>query len=265
MLLPTYDTERRLFANRVIRYSGALLRFICRLDTPLPALRGLGDEPETHDVVLPNPSAENSEAGRWLGSFFHSAPPILMSGLGFPLTNTFLSPAATGDSGVSKPAVVHNGVRAPNPRVALHRDDASYLYDALKGSGNRFHLLVFASDLQGPVRQKLCRLSSEGLAPGGFFQRYGGRARFNLVVVTKALPHEAKNLLEGDDLKLLRDSATLVYDDRAPDEDAHYFYAVNHAKGAIVVVRPDLIVGVSSWPENTAALDGYFGSFLLAD
>jgi len=35
VLLPTYDNERRLFANRVIRCSGAYLRFICNSRQPL--------------------------------------------------------------------------------------------------------------------------------------------------------------------------------------------------------------------------------------
>ncbi|KAL1794446.1 hypothetical protein ACET3X_007867 [Alternaria dauci] len=263
-LLATYDTERRLSANSVIRYTGAMLRFICRREDPLPVLRGLGEEPEKHNVILASPSANTREAGAWLGSFFHSTPPLLMSGLGMPLTNTFLSPVATVASGDTRPVKVSNGVRAPNPRIALGKDDASYLYDALKNCGGRFHLILFVSDLQGPVRQKLAHFSSEGLQPGGFFQRYGGHARFNVVLVTKLLPHEADVLMDGDDLKLLRDAASVVYDDRAPDEDAHYSYAVNHARGAIVVVRPDLFVGTSAWPEDINALEEYFGTFLIA-
>jgi phenol 2-monooxygenase len=85
-----------------------------------------------------------------------------------------------------------------------------------------------------------------------------------VVLVTKLLPHEADVLMDGDDLKLLRDAASVVYDDRAPDEDAHYSYAVNHARGAIVAVRPDLFVGTSAWPEDINALEEYFGTFLIA-
>jgi phenol 2-monooxygenase len=260
VLLPTYDIERRLFSNRVIRYSGALLRFICRIEDPLPELRGVDEKLEVHQIALPNPKADNGEAGRWLGSFFHDAPPILMSGLGFPLTNTILSPS---QSISPRPVQVANGVRAPNPRVALRKDSASYLYDALQGSGSRFHLLVFVSDLQGSVRQKIVQLGTDGFGPRGFYQRYGGCNRFKVTVVVKAMPHNVAKLMAGSDLEQLRNVAQVVYDDRAPDEDAHYSYAVNHAKGAVVVIRPDLVVGTSAWPDQTTALDAYFGSFLL--
>ena len=127
MLIPTYDIERRLFSNRVIRYSGALLRFICRTEDPLPELQALGEELEEHRITLPNPKADNGEAGRWPGSPFHDAPPILMSGLGFSLTDTVISPSKPTSS---RPVKVANGVRVPNPRVALRKDSASYLYDA---------------------------------------------------------------------------------------------------------------------------------------
>ncbi|KAJ4382617.1 hypothetical protein N0V86_001839 [Didymella sp. IMI 355093] len=260
VLLPTYDIERRLFSNQVIRYSGALLRFICRIEDPLPELRGVNEEFEEHQITLPNPKADNGEAGRWLGSFFHDAPPILMSGLGFPLTNTILSHSSIG---ASRPVKVANGVRAPNPRVALRRDSASYLYDALQASGSRFHLLVFASDLQGPIRHTIAKLAMDAFGSGGFYQRYGGSNRFKVTLLVKAMPYNIDKLMAGQDLEQLRNVAQVVYDDRAPDEDAHYFYAVNHARGAVVVVRPDLVVATSAWPDQTTILDAYFGSFLL--
>lgn len=36
ILLPTYDTERRAHANRIIRVSGSYLRFVCNSDFPSP-------------------------------------------------------------------------------------------------------------------------------------------------------------------------------------------------------------------------------------
>lgn len=165
------------------------------------------------------------------------------------------------------PITVLNGARAPNPRVCFGPSYTSYLYDKMTGS-SRFHLLIFASDLRGIVRERVARFSQQGLGPGGFFARFGGRSRFNIVLVIKALPHETEELLSGsygedNDLSLLRDNATLVFDDRSPDEDAHYWYGINHARGAVVVVRPDLWVGMSAWPEDMQALDQYFAGFLV--
>lgn len=59
----------------------------------------------------------------------------------------------------------------------------------------------------------------------------------------------------------------MACDDRQPDEDAHYYWCgVNHARGAVVVVRPELVVGMSAWPEGAAgALEEYFSRFLIPD
>lgn len=75
-VLPTYDTERRLFANKVIRFSGAFLRFVCNFDLPLASLRGLGDELETHDEALPIIGASTNEARQWLRAFFGRVPKV---------------------------------------------------------------------------------------------------------------------------------------------------------------------------------------------
>ena len=90
---------------------------------------------------------------------------------------------------------------------------------------------------------------------------------FNVVLVLKCLPFEKESLLGGSDddgdLSNLRKYATIVYDDRAPDEDAGYWYGINHARGAVVAVRPDLWVGTSCWPEEEDVLRDYFAGFLV--
>ena len=90
---------------------------------------------------------------------------------------------------------------------------------------------------------------------------------FNVVLVLKCLPYEKDTLL-GDaadgDLRDLREHATVIYDDREPDQDAGYWYGINHARGAVVAVRPDLWVGTSCWPEEgDEVLREYFGGFLV--
>lgn len=286
-LLPTYDAERRLFANRVIRCSGAYLRFICNLDLPLASLRGLaGDALESHEENLPLLDGTAATDRRWLKDFFARNAMFLL-GVDGVRVSTPLSPDDAGltvdhhaktngtkqqhpaaAAAAQRPISVLNGVRAPDPRVCLAFDGSTttgHLYDAMPGV-DKFHIVVFGSNLRGPVRERLAEFSSRGLGNGGggFFTKFGGRQRFNVVLVCKMLPHEADEALaEGPDLRDLRGLATVVYDDRQPDESAHYWYGVNHARGAVVVVRPDLVVGMSAWPEDPVAVDEYLSGFLI--
>ena len=148
-----------------------------------------------------------------------------------------------------RPVTVENGVRCPSPRVCLSEGDAGYLYDKMKGSA-LFYILVFASDILGPVREGLKHFSAS--LSEGFYGRYGGPEVFYIVIVTKCLPFEIEERLADSGFHTLRETATTVYDDRPPDEDAHYTWGVDHAKGAIVVVRSDLWVGMSAFPGETA-------------
>lgn len=270
-LLPTYDNERRLFANRVVRCSGAFLRFICNSTLPLAELRGLSEDLETHDENLPALDGSRDADMRFIGAFFGRNRKFLQ-GMETPVVHSVICPPMKAGA-KQTPATPVNGARAPNPRVCVDTTRTSYLYDKMTGA-SRFHIMIFGSDLRGPVRKRIARFSKQALRPGGFFTRFGGSTRFNVVFVVKALPHETEDLFRGssddgeadadnDELWRLRDVATLVYDDRSPDEDAHYYYGINHARGAIVVVRPDLWVGMSAWPEETVTIDEYFAGFLL--
>ncbi|KAL4991603.1 FAD binding domain-containing protein [Aspergillus falconensis] len=216
ILLPTYDNERRLFANRVIRCSGACLQFICNSYLPLAALRDLGDELESHAGDLPlldgTTEADKQEETSMSDQ---EARPIHSCSL-------------------------RNGVRAPSPRVCFAIGKTGYLYDELTGV-SRSHILIFASDLRGPIRNALADFSRRAFhEPSGFYSQFGGAGLFIIVLITKAHLREA-----------------------IPDEDAHYWYGINHARGAVVVVRPDLAVGVSVFPTDVGTLETYFTSFLL--
>jgi phenol 2-monooxygenase len=264
ILLPTYDSERRIFANRVIRCSGAYLRFICNSHLPLAALRGLDDDLETHDEVLPRLDSTPESDFQFVYTFYRRHAMFLL-GVEWPIIESAICPPDRLDE--QRPVSLRNGVRPPNPRVSLERGYTAYLCDKM-GGVSRFHIIVFGSDLQGPVRKQLAIFSQKAFQKNSFYQQFGGKDRFNIILVVKELPHAAAALLSprdgGDDgLKSLREHAAVVFDDRVPDEDAHYWYGVNHARGAVVAVRPDLAVGISIWPENVEELDAYFGAFLV--
>lgn len=261
-LLPTYDLERRAFANRVIRASGAYLRFMSgRSDLPLAQLRGLSDGFETYMDNLPPLDGTREGDLKWCAAFAAQNDKFL---LGFNVPDVFskICPQTSQNIEIKRPILIDNGKRAPNPRVCFGQDLTGYLYDKMTGAA-RFHILLFGSDLQGPVRDRMAQFSRHALGPKGFFTRYGAGALFNIVLVLKAQPWEKDNLLKGNDFASLRQHATVVYDDRSPDEDSAYCYGINHARGAIVAVRPDLWVGTSCWPEEGSILAEYFGGFLV--
>lgn len=259
-ILPSYDIERRLFANRVIRTSGAYLRFICGTDIPLAPLKGRSeDEPETYMEDLPQLDGTREGDLKWCGRFFAKNAMFLL-GVDVPQTTSTICPLM--DDKTTRPISVINGGRAPSPRVCFEESRTGYLYDAMVGA-SRFHLLIFGSDLQGPVRERVAAFSQQVLGPAGFYTRYGGSEMFNVILLLKALPDESADLLAGEDLRSLRQIATVVYDDRTPDEDGHYWYGINHAKGAVVAVRPDLWVGMSCWPEESQPMADYFSRFLV--
>ena len=259
-LLPTYDLERRTFANRVIRVSGAFLRFISGSSLPLAEVRNPGDVLATDmDNMPPSDGTKESDLV-WCDAHF-SQQSMFILGLEVPNVASEICPPQK-EHGKGRPITIENGRRAPNPRICSEEGTTGYLYDTMVGI-KRFHILIFGSDLQGPVRERMARFSQQALGPDGFYTKHGGPKVFNIILILKALPFEKEQLLHGDDLRNLRTSATVVYDDRAPDQDAGYWYGINHARGAVVVVRPDLIVGTSCWPEEDSILGKYFEGFLL--
>ena len=280
VLLPTYDAERRLHANCIIRVSGSYLRFVCNSSFPLAsfehAATGL-------PAKLPGPVEYTpGEDLEFLRTFFTTNGPFLV-GVDGPYGNSVISPTNRdndkntydNDTGSNKqlednksnlkkpPISCFNGVRAPNPRLCLSTTRTGYLYDVLTGA-SRIHLVIFASDLQGSVRKLLSSFSTSLSASSSFYSRYGGADRFHLVLVAKATPYEAERLLLAEELRNIRENCTLLYDDRAPDDDAHTWYEVDHAKGAVVVIRPDLWIGTSAYlGEAEKVLGEYFEQWLI--
>ena len=267
-LLSTYDPERRLFSNRVIRCSGAYLRFICNSHQPLAKLRGMGEELETHDEMLPAIDGTTEGDQAWAREFF-SRHAMFLLGMEPVVVPSLICDAdakgSTGNQLEQRPTTVLSGRRAPNPRVAFGTGHTAYLYDKMTGIA-QFHILVFASDMQGPVRQSLVKFQHEAFGFHGFFNKFRGKDYLNVLLVIKALPHEIDSLWKWngtDSLELLRRYATIIYDDRTADEDAHYWYGINHARGAAVVVRPDLWVGASAWLDEPDQVNKYFAGFMI--
>lgn len=290
-LLPTYNGERREFAVRVIETSGRYLRFVCGSELAVPNLRDMaalergdaaaaaGPHGGTNGIVVSKASTPEEDL-RFLGDFFKANGQFLL-GVDAPYAPSVVVAARTADAdadaaaypGGLRPVGVKAGVRAPNPRLCFGTAKTGYLYDRLAGPP-RFHVVLFLSSLAGrAVRAQAGRFARAFLGPGGAYARYGGARRFHVVIVLKRLPFEVAALrsqTDADGLAPLWDrvdsgEGEVLYDDRAPDEDAHYTYAVNHSTGGLVVIRPDLWVGLTSSPGETDKLDAYFDGFLLPD
>ena len=231
-------SERRFHANRIIHVSGSYLRFICNSTFPLAEF----PHEKKEWPPLPKPQRYQPAEGKpqedleFLKTFFGSNGAFLLD------LDADYAPSVINPQGETSAIAPRNGVRAPNPRVCLDSSQTGYLYDVLTGAA-KLHLFIFASDLKGPVRKRLRKFAAAMFEPSSFFLTFGALSRFNLVLVTKCVPYELASLLASESLEIPRQRCTIVYDDRAPDEDAHTCYEVDHAKGAVVFVRPDLWIG----------------------
>ncbi|KDQ12510.1 hypothetical protein BOTBODRAFT_112838 [Botryobasidium botryosum FD-172 SS1] len=274
-LMPTYESERRRHAVRIIEVSGTYLRFMCNSDLGVVKLSGVGTEPREDDDDSDSTAKLDLSEGdaAYLQKFFAKNGAFLL-GVDIPYSHSALNPRriqAKVDNVHELPLPVSDiratevkwGVRAPNPRVTLGRAKTAYLYDTLAGP-DKFSVVVFASDLAGPVRAQLKSLDSYLTSSSSFYTRFGAEKVFKFILVTTHLPDEAEaEIAKADDLPFLREHATLVFDDHLIPHDAHTTYGVSHAKGAVAIVRPDLWLGVSVLPGEGPALDEYFGRFLV--
>jgi phenol 2-monooxygenase (NADPH) len=193
VLGPTYDTERRLHARRIIRVTSSCLRFVCNSKFPLAQFTS---EEERNPPNQPRDAIEYT-AGHELQSLqdFFSTNGQFLLGVDAAYPASCISSARTR-TGIARhsPIAPRNGVRAPNPRVCFSTSSTGYLYDALTSAAT-IHIVFFASDLQGPVRRLLAEFSSLLRPPTksrpSFYHTHGAASLFNIVLVTKCLPHEA--------------------------------------------------------------------------
>ena len=276
-LMSTYDYERRLHANRVIEVSGTYLRFVCGSELGVVDLRDKGSplgsdtvekmkEGEVRTLLSPdanNASKDEAIARQFLLEFFNTHGMFLL-GLDVAYGRSVLNPVEKEYARGSNPMTVKNGVRAPNPRVCFDAGHTGYLYDKMAGKA-RFHLVIFGSNLLGPVRKRLMAFSNGLADPDSFYNKYGGKDRFNVLLVAKGVPFELEEFTKREygDMETLCEVATIISDDRPPDEDAHTTYGANHSTGAVAIVRPDLWMGISAAPNDLEEMDKYFEQFLV--
>lgn len=305
VLLPTYGTERRKHAVRIIEVSGEYLRWLGGSTVPLANLRDLealqardveatSGGSSIHSDHSTNNSTENgiarpeadknannlsingskveeptdsrAEDLKFLTEFFKANGKFLL-GVDCPYDESILAPSQHEAPGRQRAVRVKNGVRAPNPRVCFAADETGYLYDKLTGPP-RFHLVLFCSSMSGREVRRQVKAFLGGLrSPDGYYNRFGGVSRFNLVLVVKLLPFEWENMSDAE-IMSIKDSltsmeATILYDDRAPDEDAHTTWGVNQLTGGVAVIRPDLWVSLTAFPDEADRISGFFEGFML--
>lgn len=222
-----------------------------------------GQSKDKVDDQNPKPQPDQTKDLQFLSSFFGRYGQFLL-GVDAPFSTSVIASDQRTTDGV-RPFEVNHGVRAPNPRVCFSQSSTGYLYDKMRGA-SLFHIVIFASSLEpgSQASSNVSRFTESALmASSGFYERYGGADRFNVVLVVKCLPFEIEwRLAQTEELARLGEIATVVFDDRAPDEDAHTTWGANHSTGAVAVVRPDLWVGMTAFPDEVAAFDAYFGGFL---
>ena len=200
----------------------------------------------------------------FLGHFFKTNSQFLL-GVDCPYGPSVIRPEV--DNVVTRSLSVKPGVRAPNPRICFGTGETGYLYDKLKGAA-RFHVVIFGSSLSGRKILSNLRVFADALRdPAGFYRRFGGADMFNVVLVTKLLQFQLQTLppLAAELVGTLRGEvdAQVLFDDRAPDEDVHTTWGASHVSGGVAVIRPDLWVGVTAFPDEPRKILDYFAGFLV--
>lgn len=169
--MPTYDKERRYHAQRIIRISGSYLRFVCGSDVPLASFDQNNGFVESSGIVR----YEVGKDHEFLRDFFSTNGQFIL-GVDASYDSSETNPAASSIKGAIAP---RNGVRAPNPRLCISAASTGYLYDTLIGA-DIIRIVIFASDIRGPIRKALASFSAELPSPHGFFHTYGAQTRFDL-------------------------------------------------------------------------------------
>jgi phenol 2-monooxygenase len=278
--MPTYTSERRKHAVRIIRVSGEYLRFVSGSTIAVAdldkadAMNRLNETDAEHEEAQHEDDSGKSQKAKdmaFVAKFFKANGQFLL-GVDCEYDESVIAPATLfngqGRGFAARPLRIKNGVRAPNPRLCFGTDETGYLYDKCAGPA-RFHLVLFASTLASPeILQRLRKFTAAATDPRGFYHSFGGSSVLNLILVVKLLPFEMEALSNQasevvEALKAI--GTTIMFDDRAPDEDAHNTWGASHETGGVAVIRPDLWVGSTFHLDETEQMRQYFDGFLNTD
>ncbi|KND89112.1 Phenol 2-monooxygenase [Tolypocladium ophioglossoides CBS 100239] len=293
-LLATYNNERRKHAVRIIEVSGKYLRFVCGSSLAIPDLtdmaaleKGQHDTEEVNDLAPTTVDANHMETSadkshpaesgvsegsqfedlEFLSGFYKAHGQFLL-GVDCPYDPSVLTPVAE-PSRRQQPAIrVKNGVRAPNPRICFSQARTGYLYDQLAGPPC-FHLIIFGSSLVGvEVCRQVTSFFTSLAKKKSFYNRFKESDMLKLVLVVKMSPFEWDATTHLRQLYIkgtMPSGVSVVFDDRAPDEDAHTAWGVNHTTGGVAIVRPDLWVSLTAFPDEVERFSAFFDAFLKED
>ncbi|KAL8815846.1 MAG: hypothetical protein Q9223_005056, partial [Gallowayella weberi] len=226
-LLDTYESERRPLAQKIIEQD----RLMTRLTQ--------GEVPEDLQQRAEEEGGEEKDAMSLMGDLYNSNAK-LNTGLGiqYPIDG-MLNRGPDSSSSLSTDTIILPGSRAPDvqvqrpgPRIPVR------LHSLMKNSAVRFDILVFAGDPERTCTQLKELRSYLEYHPEddrNFLHQYTADLfRFLTVVQTPNGNGAAEEKLGGEAF------GTIVYD---IDGSAHGRYGINVEKGAVVVVRPDGVVG----------------------
>ncbi|KAL8796565.1 MAG: hypothetical protein Q9182_007357 [Xanthomendoza sp. 2 TL-2023] len=254
-LLETYESERRPLAQQIIAQDRLMTR-LTQGEIP----EDLQDDDDDDDD---DDAAVGKDAAELMAELFQRNTK-LNTGLGiqYPIDGALnVGPDASAESiiapGSRAPDVQ---VQRPGPRVPVR------LHTLMKNSAVRFDILVFAGDPERTVSRLGELRSYLGDHSGGnnntttttnqsFLYRFpASRFRFLTVVQTPNDNGAAEEKLRGEAF------GTIVYD---VDGSAHSRYGIDVAKGAVVVVRPDGVVGTVAGLGEGERLGVYFQGILV--
>ncbi|KAL9938004.1 hypothetical protein V8E36_003549 [Tilletia maclaganii] len=275
VVLPTYDTERRTIANRLVRTSARYLRIVTMDPFGTTGFKTTIEEEFGEPFVAPREDMTDAEKHYTFLMFFLKKNGRLLIGLDIPYVPNEINHDIPGVS--AKVSSIRAGIRAPNPRVALSTTKTGYLYHVLQGNPGAFHVLLFAGYLTPSLLKKLDVLEAH-LASGtkkSFYSLYSHErspntsfpengALINPVLVVRSLPTETKaRFTDSGRFPHLSKLAKIAYDDSLTPEDAHTAYGVDAVSGGVVVLRPDSWVGTSTTLDAPETLVEYFSGFMV--
>ncbi|KAJ3558697.1 hypothetical protein NM688_g764 [Phlebia brevispora] len=242
-LLKTYEDERRKYAQKLIEFDKMFAALVVK-------------KPKTDDYQEGVTHEEFLRAFQTFGEF--------TSGIGIHY----------GPSAIVNPEYQSVAKRLTiGKRILPHvfvcaADGRPYEIHDLLPADTRFKVLVFAGNTSQEAQMQRVREFADMLTrKDAFFERYGKSdpsRLFNLLIISSTS-------VDGTDhvglTKAFRSHWSKVFvDDRTmyghSGGNGYEEYGIDHATGAVVVVRPDGYVGMATPLKGVSELDAYFSGFM---